>query len=76
MVGDVVIIKDANLPRNSWKLGRVSTVFRDDDSYVRTVELSVGDSSLNAKGQRTTALKTLQRPIHKLVLLIASEDQG
>jgi hypothetical protein len=52
MVGDVVIIKDANLPRNSWKLGRVSTVFRDDDSYVRTVELSFGDSSLNAKGER------------------------
>ncbi|CAB4034996.1 Hypothetical predicted protein, partial [Paramuricea clavata] len=47
-----------------------------DSLETRSLELSVGDSSLNAKGQLTTALKTLQRPIHKLVLLVASEDQG
>jgi hypothetical protein len=75
MLGDVVIIKDANLPRNCWKLGRVSTVFQDDDGYVRTVELNVGDSSLDATGKRTAGLKSMQRPIHKLVLLLASENE-
>ena len=74
-----MIIKDANLPRNCWRLGRVSTTFQDEDGYVRTIELSVGDPSLDFQGKRTTALKTMQRPIHKLVLLVASdnnEDQG
>ena len=59
MVGDVVIIKDANL----------------DDGYVRTVELNVGDSSFDATGKRTAGLKSIQRPIHKLVLLLASENE-
>ena len=78
-VGNIVIIKDANLPRNCWRLGRVSTTFQDEDGYVRTVELSVGYPSLDFQGKRTTALKTMQRPIHKLVLLVANdnnEDQG
>ena len=75
MVGDVVIIKDANLPHNCWKLGCVSTMFQDDDSYVRPVELNVGDSSLDATGKRTAGLKSMQRPIHKLVLLLVSENE-
>ena len=59
MVGDVVIIKEANL----------------DDGYVRTVELNVGDSSFDATGKRTAGLNSMQRPIHKLVLLLASENE-
>ena len=77
-VGDIVIVKDANLPRNCWRLGRISKTFLGEDGYVRTVELTVGDPSLDTKGKRTSALKTIQRPIHKLILLVANdvEDQG
>ena len=77
-VGDIVTVKDVNLPRNCWRLGRICKTFLSEDGYVRTVELTVGDPFLDTKGKRTSALKTIQRPIHKLVLLVSSDiaDQG
>merc|ERR1712002_994937 len=74
-VGDIVLIKEENVPRNVWPLGRIVETFVSEDAHVRKVKIAVGDSKLNDKGKRISPLCHLERPIHKLVLLIAAEDQ-
>ncbi|XP_053381691.1 uncharacterized protein LOC123540987 [Mercenaria mercenaria] len=68
-VGDVVLVKDDNVPRCQWSLGRVSQAEPDQDGLVRKVTVAVGDSSLGKDGRRNKPLTLLERPIHKLVLL-------
>ncbi|XP_071486763.1 uncharacterized protein [Diadema antillarum] len=74
-VGDVVIIKDDNAPRNSWPLGRIVEVYESKDDLVRKVKLAVGDTKLDNKGKRKGPVTYLDRPIHKLVLLVSNVDQ-
>ena len=75
-IGDVVIIKEDMVPRNRWQLGRVAEVYPSDDGHVRKVKLTIGDRALDSKGKRTSSQPQsyLDRPIHKLVLLL--EDPG
>lgn len=72
-IGDVVIVKDDNLPRNQWHLGRVIDTYASEDGLVRSVRLAIGDSNLDKKGKRNGQLSTLERPVHKLVLLLENE---
>ena len=72
-VGDVVIIKDEETPRNHWLLARVEEVYPSEDKHVRKVKLLIGDSQLSNLGKRVKPLKYLERPIHKLVLLLPAE---
>ena len=72
-VDDIVVIKDSNLPRNMWSLGRIVEVMPDDTGHVRKVKLLVSDPSLDAKGKRTKAATFLERPIHSVVLLLENE---
>ncbi|XP_071477081.1 uncharacterized protein [Diadema antillarum] len=74
-VGDIVIVKDENTPRNRWLLGRITETFPSEDGLVRKVKLVIADAKLNRTGKRTQAMQTLERPIHKLVTLLAQEDQ-
>ncbi|XP_071085544.1 uncharacterized protein [Haliotis cracherodii] len=60
-VNDIVIIKDDNIPRNHWKLGRISEVYLSEDGLVRTVKVDCGESNF-------------VRPVHKLVLLLEKEN--
>ena len=55
-VGDLVLITDLHLPRNQWRLGRVTKVFPGSDGLVRQVRLR-------------TSSGVLTRPIVKLCLL-------
>jgi len=59
-VGDVVIIMDDSLPRNSWSLGRIVEVFPGHDGLVRSVRLK-------------TSTNILTRPITKICLLETSD---
>ena len=52
-IGDVVIIKDDNAPRNQWQLARVTNARKGNDGLVRTVDLAVGDRHLSSSGKRT-----------------------
>ena len=61
-VHDVVLIKDENAPRNEWPLGVISEVLPDKNSLVRSVQVR------RAKAE-------LRRPVHKLVLLLATEER-
>jgi hypothetical protein len=57
---DIVLVIDENQARCDWPLGRVSEIHPSEDGLVRKVEVRVGK-------------KTLERPIHKLVLLLRAE---
>ncbi|XP_041460999.1 uncharacterized protein LOC121412159 [Lytechinus variegatus] len=74
-IGDVVIIKDDNTPRNVWPLGRIVELYQSKDDYIRKVRVMVGDRKLDNVGKRSNPVTYLDRPIHKLVLLLPSEDQ-
>ena len=61
MVGDIVVVQDKDLPRNMWRLGRVTKVLPDDRGLVRIAEVKTGDS-------------VIKRPVTKLVLLVEADD--
>ena len=62
-VGDLVLIADDNVARIQWPLGRVTTMFPGSDGLVRSAEVK-------AKGS------TYKRPITKICLLEAAEEEG
>ena len=68
-VGDIIMVKDENIPRNEWKLARVEEVFPSEDGLVRKVKLAMATSSLDNEGRRVSDVQHLERPIHKLVLI-------
>ena len=64
-MGDIVLLKDSDVSRQQWPMGRVVRVFPSEDGLVRSVELKV-----------PAATKLLKRPIQKIVLLVeAAADQ-
>jgi hypothetical protein len=52
----LILIRDDNMARNEWKLGRVVETFTSKDGFVRSVLVKTGTS-------------TLRRPVQKLSLL-------
>ena len=62
-VGNLVLIADDNAPRNHWLLGRVTTVFPGSNGLARSAEVK-------AKGS------TYKRPITKICLLEAADEEG
>ena len=73
-VGDIVLISDENQPRNDWRLGRVAESYTGEDGRVRSVKVFVGSRTLDDKGKRDGHLSTLERPVHKLVMLVEQSD--
>jgi hypothetical protein len=72
--GDIVIITENNVARNQWKIARVEETFPDEDGMVRKVKLAIGDRELDTKGKRIHPQAYLERPIHKLILLLENSD--
>ena len=66
-VGDVVLLTDINTPRNDWRKGVIMEVMISGDGYVRTAKLKTGKGVDGAES-------VLVRPVHKLVLLLPSEE--
>ncbi|XP_055614611.1 uncharacterized protein LOC129760951 [Uranotaenia lowii] len=60
-IGQLVVIKDDNLPPSRWKMGRVDRVFPGPDGVVRVVTLK-------------TATGPSTRPVEKLCVLPASSQ--
>ncbi len=71
--GDIVIVKDPDMPRNLWKLARVTEVKCSEDGLVRSCKVRLSNDSLDKHGKRTSKPIDLERPIHKLVLLLENE---
>jgi len=72
-VNDVVIVRDDAVPRNEWKLAKVTQVYPDDDGCVRKLQLMISNSALDGQGKRLTKPTFLERPIHKTVTLLEAE---
>ena len=60
--GDLVLLVDEDVPRGRWLLGRITAPIASADGLVQSVEVA-------------TKKGTLVRPIGKLALLEASEQQ-
>ena len=73
-VGDVVLLKKDNQPRNEWSLCRVTEVMTGDDGLVRKATVAIGQPDLDSKGRRKSKISYLERPVHKLVLLKETEE--
>ena len=69
-VGDIVLVKDANTVRGQWSMARVIETLPSSDGLVRRVKLIFGDMDLNKDGSRRRKQLVMERPIHKLVLLV------
>ena len=69
-INDIVLICDENAARSEWRIARVVEVFLSKDNLVRSVRLQIGTSNLNSNGKRKCDLQYLERPIHKLILLV------
>ena len=63
--GDVVLVCDNESPRNQWPLAVVTKVFPSSDQLVRKVQIMTS---------RDGEKKFYERPVNKLVLLLAKED--
>ena len=61
-VHDVVLIKDENESRNDWSMSIIAKVEPDSKGFVRSAVVKTQTSELH-------------KPVHKLVLLLAAEDQ-
>ena len=72
-VGDVVMLKDGDVPRNRWQLVKLADIYPSADGTVRKMKLEMADSTIDAKGRRQSPPTFLDRPVQKVVLLQASE---
>lgn len=64
IVGDVVLIKDKNMPRDSWSTGTITGVRVSDDGLVRSASIRP-----RVRQDKSTTKKVRDRPIHDLILL-------
>ena len=65
-IGDLVLLKDEQLPRCEWHMCKVKEVFTSNDGRVRSAKLLLGVRD-NSKGT------ILCRPIQRMVFLMSSE---
>ncbi|KAJ8366175.1 hypothetical protein SKAU_G00150060 [Synaphobranchus kaupii] len=71
-VGDIVMEKTNDLPRNEWKLAKVVETVTDKDGLVRRVKIRIGDQKMGNVGQRSGKPSIVERPVQKLILLLES----
>ena len=74
-IGDIVIDKDDDLPRNKWPLAKVTNTYQSDDGLVRKVEIEKGTCDIDKLGRRKNSLSTYDRPIHKLIVLVEMAEK-
>lgn len=64
------MVKDSDLPRHKWSLGRVVETTIDSDGLVRRVRVHLGDKNLEKNLQGLSKPSVIERPVQKLVLLL------
>ena len=72
-VGDIVLIKEEDMIRNQWQLAKVVDTFPGKDDLVHKVRLLVADSMLTKDGKRVRKPKFVERPVHKLALILEND---
>jgi len=61
-IGDVVLIVDDTVPRNSWRMGKFVEVMKDKKGYVRMVKLK-------------TRTSIITRPVAKLCTILEADEK-
>ncbi|XP_059062277.1 uncharacterized protein LOC131855080 [Achroia grisella] len=57
-IGDLVLIVDSNLPRNTWPRGRVIAVFPGPDGVIRVADIQTKNGVLRRPTKRLVVLPT------------------
>jgi hypothetical protein len=65
--GDVVLVQDSNAVRGEWKMALVTDSKNSEDGKVRRVKVSYRTT--------TGAKQEVERPVQKLILLVAVDNQ-
>nr|XP_033494102.1 uncharacterized protein LOC117264333 [Epinephelus lanceolatus] len=69
-VGDIVMERADDLPRNEWRLAKVVETVTDTDGLIRKVKIRLGDQKTGKEGQRSGKPSIVERPIQKLIVLL------
>ncbi|XP_064641961.1 uncharacterized protein LOC135496530 [Lineus longissimus] len=69
-VGDVVLLKDQALSRCDWHMAIVEDVSKGNDGLARKTKIRLANTRLDKKGKPLHKATVLERPIHKLVVLV------
>ena len=64
------ISKYCKIGKNNWPLCRVAEANASSEGLIRTVRLQMGDPNLTKIGMRKNKTTYLERPIHKIVVLV------
>lgn len=75
-VGQIVVIKEDNLPPTKWILGRIIETFKGTDGSVRSARLICKGDPPVRKGEKGKAPIVISRPIHKLCLLPIEDNMN
>ena len=70
-IGDLVLVTDQLLPRNQWRIGRITQVFPSHDGSIRKAQVAVARLVEGKKLQ--FKVSEILRPVAKLVLLRVNE---
>ncbi|XP_070182296.1 uncharacterized protein [Littorina saxatilis] len=73
-VDDIVLLQDESDCRNDWKIARIVEARPSKDGHVRKVKLLMSTSALDNQGKPVQQRTLLDRPIHKLVVLVKVEQ--
>ena len=63
-------IADENTVRGQWRLAKIVQCTPSKDGLVRKVTVHLADRDLTKRGVRKSACHYLERPIHKVALLL------
>ncbi|XP_059800316.1 uncharacterized protein LOC132377884 isoform X2 [Hypanus sabinus] len=63
-VGDLVLLRDKQIARNSWPTARITATFPSGDGHVRKIELKTTDQG---------DVKIYQRPVTEVILLLPND---
>lgn len=62
-----IMVRQRWQPQSQWKFGRILDTVKDTDGLVRKVKIGFEDCK---RGQRVNKMSVVERPVHKLVLLL------
>ena len=71
---DVVLVRDSNLMRGEWRLGRVSACYPDAKGCVRNVEILVKPQQSGSTSYVPTASIPIRRHVGSVIVLVPVED--
>ena len=75
-VGDVCVMKDANLLRGEWRLVLVTNTFPDQHGVVRNVEVRASSKQDGSLTYKPHAANLLKRHVSNLVVIVPKDDAG